>query len=326
MEVPAQSRGEPARVIGSDGIGKKPSTSGFMAKVRARKEAAAAAEKEAAAEREAAAREGGTGMGQPLGAPVLSNMGPPTPKGKGPMEPPPGLRLPEAASYEAGINSGSDYTADSEETERAWQVEWETHRQAGVDATPQMEGGTGAAAASPAPGLAPPMPGSGAAAVPGEMEVEGTQGATEAAPETMVETRPPVEEPEEVLTGAKEQAREELWAIASVLILTQGERTDELFGRFWEPPEAEDSGSLTGESEGKGGDDEEGEGGNTHLSAADAQLERDYEEGRREGFQELGPVKMSTEDMDALEVQTRKGMARSRHRCEWSQRCQRWQG
>jgi hypothetical protein len=216
------------------------------------------------------------------------------------------MRLPEAVEHVTGIPSGSDHTVESVEGERQVGVQMET------EATEVAEVNTAT--------------GSGAAAVPGEMEVEGTQGATEAAPETMVETRPPVEEPEEVLTGAKEQAREELWAITSVLILTQGERTDELFGRFWEPPEAEDGGSLTGESEGKGGDDEEGEGGNTYLSAADAQLERDYEESRREGFQELGPVGMSTEDMDALEVQTRKGMARSRHRCEWSQRCQRWQG
>ena len=188
IEVPALRR-EPASEVGSDGIRKKPSTSGFMAKARAKKEAAAAKEKEAAAEQEAAARGGGTGKGHPLGAPVLGNMGPPTPKGKRPMETPPGLRLPEAASYEAGIPSGSDHTAES--VGPATRI-------------PQMEGGTGAAAAGPAPGLALPMPGSGAAAATEEMEVEGMEGAAEAAPETVVENRPPVEEPEEELMGDEE--------------------------------------------------------------------------------------------------------------------------
>ena len=130
--------------------------------------------------------------------------------------------------------SGSDYTADSEGTARAWQ--------AGVDAVAHMEGGTGAAAAGPTPGLAPPMPGSGAAG--GETAAEGaavdmdTQedpGAGMPA-EVPPPPPPPVEEPaEEELVGEKGAVREEMWAIVSVAMQVQGERSDELFGMMMEP-------------------------------------------------------------------------------------------
>jgi hypothetical protein len=179
--MPARSR-EQAREVGSDGIRKAAPSGGFLKKRNAaKKKAAEAAEAAAAAAATAAAGGGGSAMGEGNAGNALTQvhgkatmhkgMGPPPPRGKGRAEgataaapssmgagTPPGLRLPDAVTYETGIASGSEYTVESE-------------GHAHADA--RMERGTGAAAAGPAPWcLGPPMPGSGAAG--GGTAAEGT--------------------------------------------------------------------------------------------------------------------------------------------------------
>jgi hypothetical protein len=311
MSTPVRNR-EPVREIGKDGAVIVPNTKGWLAKRMAKKAAeaaAAAAEAGGGGNAEGDRNAGEIGKGA-LPAPVHSSMGPPLPKGKGPagvamaaapsnvgMGLPLHMSLPDAVTYETGIRSGSDHTVDS----REWQGERPPGLQAGVDATPQMEGGTGAAATGPAPGLDPPMPGSGAAG--GETPAEGTAAGMDTQEDQPVaeapaeETRPPVEIPEpeeEELVGVKGQVREEMWAIVSVAMQRQGARSDEMFGMMIEPTSSDDEESLTGS------DDEESE----EMAAE----EMDEMEREIEGMGE-GPANAATPAMAGLsgELPKRKG-------------------
>ena len=153
----------------------------------------------------------------------------------------------------------------------------------------------------PAVGPSPPAEGD-------EPAVEETAGAMESEPaaETPAAEVPPeyeraapVEEPQaEELVGEKGQIRDELWACVSVSMQQQGERMgDSMFGLLIEPAESDDGASL--------GDitNEEGE----WEADRDAQLERDVEASRQEGFTEREPEKdQDMDELNALEVEGRR--------------------
>jgi hypothetical protein len=113
------------------------------------------------------------------------------------------------------------------------------------------------------------------------------------------ETRLPVEEPEEEeLVGVKGLVREEMWAIVSVAMQQQGERSDEMFGMMIEPSETDDGESLTSGSE----EERDDSGEEMAVEEKDAQLEQAYAKDKREGFQGQCPENMGMKEMDELEA------------------------